>query len=47
MTHLPFIAASYAATLLAIAGFGLGARKRRHRATIRLRALYQRAAARR
>lgn len=47
MTHLPFIAGSYAATLLVIATLGLGARHRLRRATIRLRALDYRSAARR
>ncbi len=47
MTHLPFIAGSYAATLLAIAAFGLGARQRLRRAKVRLAALDRRAATRR
>ena len=46
MTHLPFVAGSYAATLLAIAVFGLGARHRLRRATLRLRALDHRTARR-
>ena len=46
MTQLPFVAGSYAATLLAIALFGLGVRQRLRRVTLRLRALDQRAARR-